>query len=85
MRISRLLAIVTCVAVAMGACSSGPEPQNTGNESLFLYGSDGNVQNGFAAFFKEQPGLLAGMKGTAPLADLAQDFRNRLLATDPGL
>ncbi len=86
MRITRLLAIVTCVVVALGACSNQPDPQgDSGNESLFLYGTDGNVQNGFAAFFKEEPGLLAGMKGTAPLADLAQDFRNRLAATDPNL
>jgi ABC-type branched-subunit amino acid transport system substrate-binding protein len=86
MRISRLLAIVTCVVVALGACSQQPDPQtNTGNESLFLYGSDGNVQNGFAAFFKDEPGMLTGMKGTAPLAELTQDFRNRIAATDPNL
>lgn len=86
MRTPRLLAILTCVAVALGACSDQPGPRSdSGNESLFLYGTDGNVQNGFAELFKEQPGLLAGMKGTAPLADLARDFRDRLNAIDPNL
>lgn len=88
MRISRLLALVvgTCAVIAMAACAKqvDPQPENS-HEGLFLYGSDGNVQNGFAVAFKNEPGLLEGMKGTAPLAQIGQDFRTRIAAIDPNL
>ncbi|WP_040390299.1 ABC transporter substrate-binding protein [Catelliglobosispora koreensis] len=88
MRRHRLLAplISASLAITLAACAKqdepSPSPQAAGS---FLYGSDGNVQNGFAVAFKEDPGILSGMKGTAPLAQLSQDFRTRLAAVDPNL
>lgn len=88
MRISRLLALITCACLVAtsAACAQQPDNQpDAGYEGPFLYGSDGNVQNGFATAFAEDPGLLEGMKGTAPLAQLSQDFKSRLAGIDPNL
>lgn len=88
MRRSRLLALMgcACLVVAAAACAEKADPQpRQGQTSVFIYGSDGNVQNGFGAAFAEQPGLLDGMKGTAPMAQLSRDFLNRLNVVDPNL
>jgi len=41
--------------------------------------------NTVGAAFKEHPGALAGMKGTAPLTELSASFKQRLRAVDPKL
>lgn len=88
MRISRLIALATCLSavIATAACAEKQDPQSEqAYEGAFLYGSDGNIQNGFGAVFKENPGLLQGMKGTAPSVRIGQDFLARLYGVTPGL
>src|SRR5262249_32686991 len=48
-----------------------------------LYGSDGNMRDGFGDALKGEPGVLAGMKGTTPLAPLTEDFKKRIRGIDP--
>jgi ABC-type branched-subunit amino acid transport system substrate-binding protein len=48
-----------------------------------VYGTDGNMGN--ATGVGLPPGLLNGMKGTAPLTELSPDFEQRLNAEDPRL
>jgi hypothetical protein len=50
-----------------------------------LYGTDGNMSNSFGDEFKDQPGTLAGMKGTTPMTPLSDDFKRRLHEVDPKL
>ncbi|WP_117208036.1 ABC transporter substrate-binding protein [Allorhizocola rhizosphaerae] len=86
MRISRLVALFGCAIVTTAACSAQPDdPPERPYPGAFIYGSDGNVQNGFGAQFKDHPGMLHGMKGTAPAVRLDAGFRNRLTAMDSGL
>ncbi|HEX6682279.1 MAG TPA: ABC transporter substrate-binding protein [Candidatus Limnocylindrales bacterium] len=90
MRTTRLPAVITCLVVAFGAaaCSGSPEaaqPSQRPDSGAFIYGSDGNVQNGFGERFAEDPGLLEGMKGTAPAVQLGNEFKSRLSGIDPGL
>jgi branched-chain amino acid transport system substrate-binding protein len=49
-----------------------------------VYGSDGNMGNALGEQFEEQ-GALEGMKGTTPLTELSDDFKDQLLAIDPDL
>ncbi len=48
-----------------------------------VYGTDGNMGNALGVGLP--PGLLNGMKGTAPMTDLSDNFEQRLRATDPTL
>ncbi|MGH3882197.1 MAG: ABC transporter substrate-binding protein [Pseudonocardiaceae bacterium] len=48
-----------------------------------VYGTDGNMGNALGVGLP--PGLLDGMKGTAPLTELSPDFQQRLRAEDPRL
>jgi len=50
-----------------------------------VYGTDGNMGNALGDQFKDNPGALAGMKGTTPLSELKEDFKAKLLAIDPAL
>ena len=86
MRISRLIALFAGLTVAISACAGGSEgtPERA-YSGTYIYGSDGNLQNGFGAQFKDDPGMLEGMKGTAPAVQLSSDFRARLAAIDPNL
>ena len=49
-----------------------------------IYLVDGNIGNALGEEFSE-PGALVGIKGTLPTAELTEDFRGRLLETDPAL
>jgi ABC-type branched-subunit amino acid transport system substrate-binding protein len=88
MRISRAVALALsfALAIGVGACSkqSGQQPQRN-YLGAFLYGSDGNIYNGFAKPFEKEPGILSGMKGTAPMAQLSAEFINRLKKIEPSL
>ncbi|MEV4410592.1 ABC transporter substrate-binding protein [Catellatospora sp. NPDC049609] len=87
MRISRAVLAAACVSLfTLSACGSTPEDQDSSNyQGAYLYGTDGNMANEFGALFKEQTGLLDGMKGTLPLTELNQSFTSRLNAVWPGL
>ncbi|HEU4426146.1 MAG TPA: ABC transporter substrate-binding protein [Pilimelia sp.] len=76
-----------CAALLLtgAACDSGSPTGQDQPQQVRLYGSDGNMSNSFGDEFKDKPGLLAGMKGTAPFTPLAEDFKTRLRAVDPKL
>lgn len=83
---ARGTALAASVALLLGtAACGGDQAEESTNSKVRLYGTDGNMQNSFAKAFKEQSGLLDGMKGTTPLTPLSQDFRDRLRAVDPKL
>ena len=49
-----------------------------------IYLVDGNIGNALGEAFSE-PGILSGIKGTLPAAEITADFQNRLLEVDPDL
>lgn len=50
-----------------------------------VYGTDGNMGNALGDQFKDNLGALKGMKGTTPLSELKDDFKQKLLKVDSGL
>jgi ABC-type branched-subunit amino acid transport system substrate-binding protein len=82
-------AAVAAVLLASGCSGSKPsEPgpgTGAGEGQARLYGSDGNMSSSFGDALKDQPGVLAGMKGTAPLTPLTDEFKKRIRGIDPGV
>lgn len=71
---------------ASGCASNAQSDQNSGSAGeIRLYGTDGNMANSFGDALKDNPGVLAGMKGTAPLTPLSEDFKRRVKSIDPSL
>jgi hypothetical protein len=88
---ARAVAVSGASLLALTACGgSSDSGGNTGGgnasseKTVNIYGSDGNMGNALGADF-DQPGALAGMKGTTPLTKLSGDFTDRLLAVNPQL
>ncbi len=50
-----------------------------------IYLVDGNVGNALGENFADSPGVLEGVRGTLPSAELTDEFRERLLEVDPAL
>lgn len=83
-------AAAVLAAVAVAALASGCNASKAGSTresaktdgTVRLYGSDGNMSNGFGKTFKDQPGILNGMKGTTPLTPVPEDFKRRLKSID---
>jgi len=73
--------------LAVGACGKeAPPPESaTTATPVRLYGADGNMINTFGDEFKDQLGILDGMKGTTPLTPLSDDFKTRIKALRPDL
>ncbi|WP_239153562.1 ABC transporter substrate-binding protein [Virgisporangium aliadipatigenens] len=86
-RAVRLVAGIAAVALLVAGCQDTPEDGGvTANQNTIrLYGSDGNMIGSFGGSFKDEPGMLAGMKGTTPLNPLTDEFRQRLKAVDGAL
>jgi ABC-type branched-subunit amino acid transport system substrate-binding protein len=94
---TRAVTVAACaVAVLLGAAAcnndGGATTSNGGGtgggtktDQVRLYGADGNMSNSFGAEFADKPGILAGMKGTTPMTQLPDDFKNRLHSVDPKL
>jgi ABC-type branched-subunit amino acid transport system substrate-binding protein len=64
-----------------------PDSNDAGHEqpsSVRLYGTDGKMQNSFAAELADRT-LVAGMKGTRPMNQLSAEFTNRMLGVDDSL
>jgi hypothetical protein len=85
----RTIAVSGAALLALAACGGGSD--NGGSSSsgsdekqINVYGTDGNVGDPLGEQFTDK-GALQGMKGTTPLTDLSQDFRDRLLGVDPNL
>lgn len=88
MRISRAVALFSCVSILITVTGCG-DPATDKPQSIYagayLYGADGNMSNPFGALFEKHPGVLAGMKGTRPMTAISDDFKARLMALDPKL
>ncbi|HET8662613.1 MAG TPA: ABC transporter substrate-binding protein [Micromonosporaceae bacterium] len=86
---SRAVAVVAAVAALLVTTACGGKTQTfdplTAAKGVRLYGSDGNMSNALGEAFADNPGLLAGMKGTAPMTPLSHEFRARLKTMDPTL
>jgi hypothetical protein len=85
----RTIAVSGAALLALAACGGGSD--NGGSSSsgsdekqINVYGTDGNVGDPLGEQFTDK-GALQGMKGTTPLTELSQDFRDRLLGVDPNL
>ncbi|MFI5837082.1 ABC transporter substrate-binding protein [Micromonospora sp. NPDC051300] len=85
-RTSRAALSTACAALllATSACGSD-EPKDAGTTQVRLYGTDGNMQNSFAAELKDRATLVNGMKGTTPLTPLPESFKERLRNVNPKL
>lgn len=79
------LAACTALLLTTVGCASDDQTDGATAGPVRLYGSDGNMINSFGEEFKDQSGLLAGMKGTTPLTPLSDDFKTRLRSIDPDL
>ncbi|MCW3813612.1 ABC transporter substrate-binding protein [Micromonospora sp. DR5-3] len=86
-RASRAAISMACAALllATSACGSDQPEEATTNTQVRLYGTDGNMQNSYAAELKGRADLLNGMKGTIPLVQLPESFKERLRTVDPKL
>ena len=71
--------------LATSACGSDKPEGATTTTQVRLYGSDGNMLNSFAAELKDRADLVNGMKGTTPLTQLPESFKERLRTVDPKL
>ncbi len=81
---ARAVAVSGAVLLAATACGGGSDSDDAaatgggdgGSKQVNVYGTDGNMGNALGADFTEE-GALAGMKGTTPLTELGDDFKNR--------
>ena len=88
----RTIAVSGAALLALAACGGGGGGEEGGTSAeggteekqINVYGTDGNVGDPLGEQFQDE-GALEGMKGTTPLTDLSQEFRDRLLAVDPNL
>ena len=82
----RLAAATVAVGLLAAGCAGDAQvPTGENTPTVRLYGSDGNMSNSLGASLEDHPGVLASMKGTAPLAPLTEDFVARLRSVQPGL
>jgi hypothetical protein len=90
---ARGIAATGAALLALTACGGGGDDGGDNNagdsgsdeKQINIYGTDGNMGNALGEDFSGDDGALAGMKGTTPLTDLGQDFKDRLLEVDPDL
>jgi ABC-type branched-subunit amino acid transport system substrate-binding protein len=83
-----LAVLVAAGMMTVAACTSAKPEQPAGErepDAVRLYGSDGNMTSSFGGTFKDQGGLLNGMRGTSPLTPLTEDFKDRVRAVNPKL
>jgi hypothetical protein len=87
---ARSIAVTGAVLLAVTACGGGDDTggddtsADSGPKEINIYGTDGNVGDPLGEQFEDE-GALEGMKGTTPLTDLSDEFKDRLLELDPDL
>jgi ABC-type branched-subunit amino acid transport system substrate-binding protein len=80
------IAAVLVVSGCAGTSAPPPDPLQRQPGQVFLYGTDGNTMNGVGDLItKTHPNAIDGMKGTVPLTQLTQAFKDRVLSIDPTL
>jgi hypothetical protein len=79
-----LLALTACGGSSDDGGDNNAGDSGSEDKQVNIYGTDGNMGNALGEDFDED-GALAGMKGTTPLTDLGQEFKDRLLEVDPEL
>jgi ABC-type branched-subunit amino acid transport system substrate-binding protein len=90
MYVRRVVTLAACAVLLAGAAACGTGEKNSTtipapDTGVRLYGTDGNMINSFGDEFKDQVGILEGMKGTTPLTPLSKDFVQRLRSVFPKL
>ncbi|MBA3339612.1 MAG: ABC transporter substrate-binding protein [Geodermatophilaceae bacterium] len=90
-KLGRIAAVSTALLLGASACGGSDGGAGSGGggstdeaKQVNVYGSDGNMGNALGEKFTE-PGSLANMRGTTPLTELSDDFKNRMLEVDPAL
>jgi len=84
-------ALAAAAVLALAGCTQpsnkiDSDPLKHAPGQVYFYGTDGNMLNGIGDLLaKDHPNALVGMKGTTPLSQLTQSFRDRLRSVDPGL
>jgi ABC-type branched-subunit amino acid transport system substrate-binding protein len=81
------VAATAVTAMLLTACADlfpDSEDPAQGPTEVRLYGTDGTMQNSFAAQLTDRT-LVAGMKGTRPMTQLPAEFTSRMLAVDDSL
>lgn len=86
---NRWVGVVALVGLVGGSVLAGcGEPEGSGGaripDRVHLYGSDGVMQSSLTDRMTD-PRVLAGLKGTSPLAPLPTEFTNQLAEIDPSL
>src|SRR3712207_3207396 len=79
-----LLALTACGGGGNDAATDADTTTEAEEKQVKVYGTDGNIGDPLGEQF-EDPADLAGVKGTTPLTDLSDEFKNRLLEIDPDL
>ncbi len=78
-----LAATVALSLLVVTACNQDdPSATEDGGSPVRLYGTDGNMTSTFGGTFKDNAGLLNGMRGTSPLTPLSEEFKERLRGID---
>jgi hypothetical protein len=80
--IVRAVAVAAAVLLAVAGC--GNDDDGGKDKQVKVLGTDGNTGQGTADQFKDK-GALVGLRGTAPLTDLGDDFKNKMLALNPNI
>jgi ABC-type branched-subunit amino acid transport system substrate-binding protein len=81
-----LCALAATAVLLVSACGSNePGAADATANVVRFYGTDGNMANSFGDSFKDNPGMLNGMRGTLPLTPLPEDFKRRLKGVDSSL
>jgi ABC-type branched-subunit amino acid transport system substrate-binding protein len=83
-RRTALIAGAALLAVLAGCTSTAAKPNNSIDNAIALYGTDGVMATSFGDAVND-PGAIAGMAGTAPLTPLPTSFKNKVKKLDPSL
>src|SRR5215212_10396823 len=91
---ARGVALTGAALLALTACGGGGDSDgdtgaagesSSGDKQVQVYGTDGNIGDPLGEQFEDPAAELAGVKGTTPLTDLSDDFKQKLLDVDPDL